>query len=218
MKKPSYILGVDPGQSADPTALALLEHDAAVDPTYRLRGLYRFPLGTPYTELVRRIEDGLKRRSLSLCRVAIDATGVGAPVVDLLKAAIGQSRLYAITITGGSSVGGTTHDPHVPKRDLIANTSLILEQRRLRISTALDETEALVEELHGYRRIVADSGQERYDAAGGLHDDLILALSLALWIGDRTRAHGRSRMYVAAGPVPSTDDWLRNKLGQLYNF
>jgi hypothetical protein len=56
---PCYVIGVDPGQAADPTALALLEYDPVPEKNYRVRGLHRFPLGTPYTELPVALESRL---------------------------------------------------------------------------------------------------------------------------------------------------------------
>src|SRR5207245_2816277 len=55
MATTDYVLGIDVGQASDPTALALLEHDRGREPVYRLRALYRFRLGTPYTQLTQPI-------------------------------------------------------------------------------------------------------------------------------------------------------------------
>jgi hypothetical protein len=54
-----YYVGLDLGQTTDFTALAVLqctlpdpEESEAEPPEYALRHLKRFPLGTPYTEIV----------------------------------------------------------------------------------------------------------------------------------------------------------------------
>src|SRR5436305_2410642 len=128
-----YVLGIDIGQAADYTALALLEHEGADHPTYRLRALDRFPLGTPYTDLPPAIRRRLSAAPLAgRTRLAVDATGVGAPVIDLFREQLTRRiPLYAITITGGATVTGSGERPHVPKRDLIDTTAVILEQHRL---------------------------------------------------------------------------------------
>jgi len=117
-------------------------------------------------------------------KLAIDATGVGAPVVEYFRDHLPEIPIYAITITAGTNVTGTARGPHVPKRDLISTTSVILEQRRLRVAANMHDTSALVDELLAYRRTLNDRGHDTYQAPSGSHDDLVLALSLALWTAE----------------------------------
>lgn len=201
----SYVLGIDPGQANDPTAVALLELDTADRPIYHLRGLHRFPLGTPYTKLPDAIAKKLKREPLAgRTSLAIDSTGVGAPVVEHFQTALLDVPLYAITITAGAAVTGTSRKPHVPKRDLIGTTSVILEQHRLRIAREMRDTPALEDELLAYRRSISDHGADTYTAPIGTHDDLVLALSLALWTAEK-RPATRSSAY---RPIRIPDMWL----------
>jgi len=182
-----YILGVDLGQANDPTALALIEHPLTRKPSYQLRALHRFPLGTPYPRLVEQIARRLTNPPLTgRTRLVIDATGVGKPVVDLFKHHQPRlSDLYALTITAGTSVGGNTRNPTVPKRDLIINTAVLLQQQRLRIAPNLHDTQTLLDELLSYRVTTSDTGHDRYGPANSDgHDDLLLALSLALWLAE----------------------------------
>ena len=77
---PYYTIGIDPGQSHDPTALVVLEHDRQAKPTYRVIGMHRFPLGTPYTQLAPELAQRLAQTPLAgAVKVAIDATGFGRP-------------------------------------------------------------------------------------------------------------------------------------------
>ena len=64
------------------------------------------------------------------CAIALDATGVGAPVLDMMRAARLGCDLTAVTITGGDSAGTAGS---VPNRDLIAEVQLLLEKGQLRI-------------------------------------------------------------------------------------
>jgi hypothetical protein len=207
----TYILGIDFGQSNDPTALALLEHTLEREPIYQLRALHRFPLGTPYTQLVDKITERVKDKPLARrTRVAVDATGVGAPVVDLFRKHLPHVRLFAITITGGANLSGAGTNPHVPKRDLISTTTVVLEQRRLRIATALPETRALIDELIDYRRTTSETAHDSYGpATSSGHDDLLLALSLAIWTGEHEPVPRRYRPSVPKGRIPGVDDRLR---------
>jgi hypothetical protein len=108
MSQQRYVIGLDLGQANDPSAVAIIEHTYhARGPSYRVRALHRYRLGTSYTAIV----DDLTTRMLTapLARasmLAIDATGVGRPVVDLFKDNRGLRDVYAITITAGTAVSG----------------------------------------------------------------------------------------------------------------
>src|SRR5689334_373634 len=102
-----YFVGVDFGQRVDFTAICVVEreegHMAWMTPWYTglsVRWLERVALGTPYTAVARRVEEivaGLRGR----CEVAVDATGLGAPMVDMLREARIPCELAAVVITGG---------------------------------------------------------------------------------------------------------------------
>jgi Terminase RNaseH-like domain len=220
---PYYALGLDPGKANDPTALALVEYDTTDNPVYRLRSLHRFPIGTPYTQLPTALENRLAAQPLAgRTNIAVDATGVGAPVIDHFRDTIATRSIYGITITSGTTVTGTGKDPHVPKRDLISTTSVILEQRRLRIAENMADTDALTDELLAYRRTTTDRGNDTYAAASGTHDDLVLALSLALWTAENRRPPPRQyRSNMAAlreVQLPTVDDMLAEGHRRLYNW
>src|SRR5262249_3349048 len=157
------------------TALALLERDDAErPPTYRVRSLHRFPLGTPYTHIPRTVAQRLTNESLDRStHIAIDATGVGAPMIDLFKQELPNTALSAITTTGGTNVTGRPGAPHVPKPTLITTAILLLEQCRIRIAADLEHRQALVDELVAFRRTTNENGYDTYSAPPGEHDDLI---------------------------------------------
>jgi hypothetical protein len=187
MKPNRYIIGVDVGQTNDPTAIAVVEHTTREPkPIYRVRGLYRYRLGTRYTEVASDITTRLSQAPFyKNCVVAIDATGVGAPVVDLIKDDPRIWEVYAITITAGTAVGGRGYQRTAPKRDLINTTAVLLQQHRLRIAATLPDTPALANELRNYRIKTSDNGHKTYGPANSQdHDDLLLALSLALWAAE----------------------------------
>ena len=88
-------LGVDLGQAADFTAVAvveLVESSGDWDPAVYawkkktalwLRYLERAPLGTPYPDVAERVAAITRNEKLAgRCQLAVDATGVGRPVVD----------------------------------------------------------------------------------------------------------------------------------------
>ena len=147
-----------------------------------MRHLERVPLGTPYTHVVRRIVEVTQMREIAgRCTVVVDATGVGAPVVDLLKEARLDAELVPVMITAGEHPAKSQGWWNVPKRDLVTRVQVMLEERELEIAAALTERRKLVEELMGMRRGFGRSGRAVFGAVGKGHDDLVLAVALACW-------------------------------------
>jgi hypothetical protein len=67
------------------------------------------------------------------------------------------------------------------------------------------DTSELIDELLDYRRITSDSGMHSYGAAAGAHDDLVLALSVALWTAENkpaVRRRGRTTSSPAKYRIP----------------
>lgn len=85
-------------------------------PPLSLRHLERFPLGTPYPQIVERVRSMLATPPLFDRRVALvaDQTGVGQGVVDMLVQA-GLSPI-PISIHGGDNVSLQHPGYRVPKR------------------------------------------------------------------------------------------------------
>jgi hypothetical protein len=73
----------------------------------------------------------------------------------------------------------------VPKLMLISRVQALLHAGRLKIHKHLADAPALVEELQSFRASVSDHGFWRFGARSGKHDDLVLAVAIALW-----RSHG----------------------------
>jgi terminase large subunit-like protein len=199
-----YTLGLDLGKARDPTALAVIETDPSTS-NLQLRDLYRFDLGTPYSDVLLRLGQRLdKPPLLDRARLAVDASGLGAPFVDLFRRELPDVDLYAITITSGSTSHGKRRNPRVPKHELVATTSLILEQGRLRIAAEMPETPTLIDELLSYHHDLTEHGNDTYSAGAGQHDDLVIALSLALWLALNRRIRNPNQVSVAwdRGSIP----------------
>jgi len=74
----------------------------------------------------------------------------------------------------------------VPKLDLLSRLQGLLEQKWLRISRGVRESGTLVRELTDMRSTRRASGRLRVGADGaGQHDDLALAVALAVWMGTK---------------------------------
>ncbi len=115
----------------------------------------------------------------------VDATGLGKPVIDMLKRADHQSYLEPVFITGGSAVTKSNGTWHVPKRNLVSTVQVLLQSQRIKIASKLPQASTLVQELQNFRAKISDAGHDSYGAANdwrvGNNDDLVLSLAIALW-------------------------------------
>jgi hypothetical protein len=177
-----FIIGVDLGQSRDHSTVAVLERTIEYGPRdpvtwqhataeiYCVRRLERFPLGTPYPDIVEALRKLLAQPELAhRSTVLVDATGVGAPIVDYLRRARVPARVQSLLTTGGETATRGPGRLAVPRKDLVAAVHLLLEHRKLRIPMELPLARTLLREL------------KQFSPAGSEHDDLVLALSLAAW-------------------------------------
>lgn len=184
-----YFFGLDLGQSKDFTALTILErHGAGNQAVFQVRHLQRFPLGTPYPKIVTDVGAILKRGPLQghNLSLAVDGTGVGAAVVDMFRQAKLAAKLFPIIITGGDTVTSDGLAYRVPKRDLVGLVQVCLQTSRLKIASVLPEAATLTHELQNFQVKITDAANDVYGAwREGQHDDLVLAVALALWTGSR---------------------------------
>lgn len=177
-------LAADLGQVLNYTAIAILERARVIcgprdlatyefpcEDTYTIRHLERLPLGTPYPSIVEHIRTLTAHPNLGDSRhLVVDATGVGRPVVDLLRQSRLSCRLTPVTITSGDHAYQARDTWHVPRQELLTKLEIALQQGQLRISNALPAAEQLADELQNLRR-----------ARGAGHDDLVFATALAYW-------------------------------------
>jgi hypothetical protein len=191
----SFYIGLDLGQSHDYTAIAIVERavlrkefDSTVwsfrkEVQLHLRHLERMPLGTPYPDVVRRVVDLTRCPQLSApVHLAVDNTGVGIAVVDMLRAAHPRAVLLPVTITAGDTENSCHGVYRVPKRDLIVGLQVLLQQGGLRIAANLKDVPTLLKELMAMQVKITAAGNEQLAAwREGDHDDLVFAVALATW-------------------------------------
>jgi hypothetical protein len=212
----AYYVGLDLGQSADYTALAVMQtlptYDAATgkhSTELHLRHLERYPLKTPYTQIADHVRDLLSGPSFTVpvlengrvakpsTQLIVDATGVGTAVIDLLT----ERRLnfVEVTVTGlGQRVSRNgTRKYSVPKQDLVAALEVPFHKGTLKVAKGLEGWPKLREELLTFRRkqnkVTAHISYEHWRESD--HDDLVLAAALACWKATYKRK-GTTRMKV----------------------
>jgi hypothetical protein len=149
----------------------------------QLRHLERVPIGTPYPDVVRRVVEITNSPVLTgPIHLAVDNTGVGAAVMDLLRAAQPKAALLPVTITGGDTQNILHNTHRVPKRDLVVGLQVLLQRGALRIAADLRDAPTLLTELMAMQVKVSTAGNEQFGAwREGTHDDLVLAVALACW-------------------------------------
>src|SRR3954454_24892835 len=133
-----------------------------------------------YPAQVQHVANVLARPPLTAATLIVDDTGVGRPVSELmLQAGLRPKRL---TITAGLETSEHNGNSwHVPKSLLISGLDARLHTGELKIAAALSDAGALQEELKDFQRKVSDAGRSSWSARTGAHDDLLLAVAIALW-------------------------------------
>ncbi|HYN89059.1 MAG TPA: hypothetical protein VER55_11035, partial [Ardenticatenaceae bacterium] len=108
-------------------------------------------------------------------QLVVDATGVGRPVVDMLRA--GGLDLVAVTITAGDTAHFDKGFWRVPKRELVSTAQVLLQGQRLEFAQGVPYLETLVKELLAFRVTISTNAHDRYGAWREQdHDDLVLAV------------------------------------------
>jgi hypothetical protein len=209
---PDYLVGCDLGQVSDPTAACvvrrcmLLTEDNLPDRDHRRRprfkydciALQRYALGTSYPEIVSKVASILDSPRIPRdSRLVLDSTGVGRAVTDLFLDARLSAQIVPVTLTAGREVKRERWNRSravgfwVPKSEVVGTTQALLSTGRLKIAKSLPLADVLKKELLDFRMKVSATGHESFNAREGAHDDVLLAVSIACWLGERHECHYR---------------------------
>lgn len=182
-------MGVDIGQSQDPTAVVIADpvlRDNKIH--YIIRYLRRLSLGISYPaiieELIRIYQNIPEPHTGSKLQkqLWIDATGVGKPVVDLIRSNAPHIKLHEVYITGGEAknkINPWTSIIKTPKAYLVSRLQVMLSCGRIHLPKT-DEALVLQEELMNFTIKVNGNANLEFGAFKvGTHDDMVTALGLA---------------------------------------
>ena len=199
------LMGVDIGQKRDPTALCVAqmekrEGSRKLEWHYLVRHLERLPLRTPYPDVVRRVETvagGVRAKTGNSPELYVDATGVGTPIVDLLRDGAPAVRsVIAVYFTHGdrrteTSEGGRKR-VSLGKAWIVSRLQALLQTGRIHLPET-SEARALAQELLDFEIRVDENANDKYGAFRvGTHDDLVTALGLAVQIENQGPTGGVS--------------------------
>lgn len=149
--------GVDWARYEDYTAVAVLSGSRDGASLAELRRISRMS----WSGQVEAIAEILSK--YSGVRVLCDATGVGDPIVEMLRSRLPNAQVEPAVFTWSF------------KADLIDNLAWLFENRSLRMQPDPE----LLRELQHYEARPRQSGKSSLGARQGFHDDLVTALALA---------------------------------------
>lgn len=169
------VAGVAWGRYRDWTAVVVLQGTRALA---QMLGARRWQ-GLAWSEQVRSVAHYLQ--ALGVQRVLCDRTGVGDPLVEALQNA-SIPTAEGVTFTSAF------------EQNLVETLALMLEQGQL----ALTPDPTLLQELYHFEAHPTPTGV-RLESVSGTHDDMVMALALAVWalppvpnsVAIRTSGHGR---------------------------
>lgn len=158
---------------------------AAPGKLHAVRHLQRFPPGTSYAEVVAAVGKILDLLDDPL--VAVDVTGVGAPIAALLSWPKVSTR--RVTLTAGERDEHSYH-PRLPRLDVAATVQLVLQEGRLSVAPG-PLAEGLARDLRTFNPRPSAGAASELAWRDRPSDDLVYALAVALREAERGPAYVR---------------------------
>ncbi len=204
---PSAVVVVEVGERATTRTYRLHGRTYAVpEATYRVQAMERLDLGTSYVAVAARVatligalwqwEYGLRKSGalqpyepMLPWDIWADATGVGRPVMDMLRDKLAEStRTDRVSLHPVVFTHGDRHDRNATKDGsdvlgkayLVSRLQVLFQRDLLRLPPKHEEAQAMARELKDYEIKVDENANDKYGAFKvGTHDDLVTALGLA---------------------------------------
>jgi hypothetical protein len=195
-----HFVGLGLGQAHQYSALAVLERRIASHgrtladfrPPYALRHLERFAPGTPYPQVAGAVRALLQTPEVSGAVLLLDVTGVGKAVKELFHEELwnrATCTFVPLCVVGSGPVaagGNPSCGLPVPKLELVGTMQVLLQTRRLKIADSLPDAALLARELESFRAappVLRGESVEQWRERD--HDDLVLAVAVAAWVGEQ---------------------------------
>lgn len=183
-------IGLDVGRENDPAAVAALttngQRTDSHRPVWTALEVGNLELGTPYRALAELVCDLASEFGGSgfPAVVTVDATGIGAAVLEQCADYAPDVHVVGVTIVAGYALNHTGPDSYSVGKHRLTDTLQTAMQHRGLVLPDSDGGRMLGEQLRDFVRKPQASGYVKHEAKGSGHDDLVLATELALWTGD----------------------------------
>jgi hypothetical protein len=187
----NYISGLDLGRRSQYAALAVAEQtrdDDAGLARYAVRELRRWPPGAGHAAVLADVLGLFAAPPLAGSTLVIDGTAVGASVVEMFRRGGINAYVQEVLITAGHAVSkDETGALRVARAQLASALVALGATRRLRVVRTLPLRAAFDRELDTFTARPAPAGDEQVmaDSRVGKHDDLVLAVAVACFCGER---------------------------------
>lgn len=171
------------------------KHRQVFRTVYIPRYIEPFPLELPYFEQATRCADilGGVRRDLPTM-MFIDATGVGQGVIEIVRECFNKRqdvrhvKLQPVTLTYGRQEYSWSTQT-VSKHALVSRLLKLMgaEEPELQMPADLQQLMPALDELRNFQeRISAETANQSYGGASGVHDDIVIALGLSVLVDPST--------------------------------
>lgn len=114
--------------------------------------------------------------------LAVDASN-DAAFADYLSSEDLGGRVWKVRITSGDKERADRDTSYVPRNRLLFHLKMLSGLGRLRVDPSMDETDALVREIGSLNVQPTSSRNVSVRPKAGGHDDLVMALAMAAWVG-----------------------------------
>ncbi|MGZ7132928.1 MAG: phage terminase large subunit family protein [Halobacteriota archaeon] len=193
----NYYVGVDLGMKRDPSTVVVVELRETPGGTYYhyVRFLKRLTLRMLYSNVaatLAKLDGQLRAKASALGKkvdivYVLDATGVGEGVCELVEKKLPHADVYRVYLTGGISpvIDHASREIRLPKNQLVSTLLAVFDSDHIYISSHAKEIAAMIEELDNFEIRISDEGRDQFGAKTGSHDDLVCALGIACYCGER---------------------------------
>ncbi len=193
MKANHHIVSLSLGTVAEPNALVMVQPRTEFKESggdrwsrdsknyFDVTWIERFPAGRPIPAVVARACELISDKRLAdNYSLLLDITSTGAAPARAFEGRGIYPALVDLTNTAEAQQAGSSL--RVPLRDVIGAAQMVFQTARLKVAKELDLAETLVADLTAFDpKPVA----RNMDLRGGRNADLVFALAVALWWGDR---------------------------------
>ncbi len=208
MESGHHIISVSLGGPGKPSGLAVIEprseywhpkgdeSELDCENHFGVLWLERLAAGRPYPAIVARVREMAAARRLTRgCSLLIDITATGQSPLRLFE----DQGLYPEPVEVTNATDAAYHNgiQQLPRRDMISAAQVALQSDRLKVSSELELAATLVTDLQAYDPTLAGPA-----ARSGQNDDLVIAVAVAVWWGERLQWNHE----IADRMLPEDDD------------